>query len=56
MMSLIAFLHFPLTRIHPNAAGAHFAAECAGAQGKFWEMHDLLFERQDEWAALPNIN
>ncbi len=52
----IAFLHFPLTQRHPNAAGAHFAAECAGAQGKFWEMHDLLFERQDEWAALPNIN
>ena len=52
----IAFLHFPLTQIHPNAAGAHFAAECARVQGKFWEMHDLLFERQDEWAALPNIN
>ena len=52
----IAFLHFPLTQRHPNAAGAHFAAECAGAQGKFWEMHDLLFERQDEWSALPNIN
>ena len=52
----IAFLHFPLVQIHPNAAGAHFAAECAGEQGKFWEMHDLLFERQDEWAALPNVN
>ena len=52
----IAFLHFPLVQIHPNAAGAHLAAECAGEQGKFWEMHDLLFERQDEWAALPNVN
>ncbi len=52
----VAFLHFPLTQRHPNAAGAHFAAECAGAQGKFWEMHDLLFERQDEWSALPNIH
>lgn len=52
----IAFLHFPLVQIHPNAAGAHFAAECAGAQGKFFEMHDLLFERQDEWSALPNVN
>ncbi len=52
----IAFLHFPLVQIHPNAVGAHFAAECAGAQGKFWEMHDLLFERQEEWAALPNVN
>jgi protein-disulfide isomerase/outer membrane murein-binding lipoprotein Lpp len=52
----IAFLHFPLTQIHPNAASAHAAAECAGEQGKFWEMHDLLFERQGEWANLPNIN
>ncbi len=52
----IAFLHFPLTQIHPNAAGAHAAAECAGEQGKFWEMHDLLFERQGEWSRLPNIN
>ena len=52
----IAFLHFPLTQLHPNAASAHIAAQCAGAQGKFWEMHDLLFERQDEWSALPNVN
>ena len=49
----LAFSHFPLTQIHPNAAGAHVAAECAGAQGRFWEMHDLLFERQGEWADLP---
>ena len=52
----IAFLHFPLTQIHPNAASAHAAAECAREQGRFWEMHDLLFERQGEWANLPNIN
>lgn len=52
----IAFLHFPLTRIHPNAVMAHAAAECAGNQGKFWEMHDLLFERQGEWSRLPNVN
>ena len=52
----LAFLHFPLTQIHPNAASAHAAAECAGEQGKFWEMHDLLFERQGEWSQLPNIN
>lgn len=50
----IAFLHFPLTSIHPNAAAAHAAAECAGDQGKFWEMHDLLFELQDEWSGLPD--
>ena len=52
----IAFLHFPLTQIHANAAMAHAAAECAGSQGKFWEMHDLLFERQGEWSNLPNVN
>ena len=52
----LAFLHFPLTQIHPNAAGAHAAAECAGSEDKFWEMHDLLFERQGEWSRLPNVN
>lgn len=52
----ITFLHFPLTRIHANAAMAHAAAECAGSQGMFWEMHDLLFERQSEWSSLPNVN
>jgi protein-disulfide isomerase len=39
--------HLPLPDVHPNAALAAVAAEAAGAQGKFWEMHDLLFERQD---------
>ena len=42
------FRHFPLTTVHPRAAAAAEAAEAAGAQGKFWEMHDLLFEHQDE--------
>ena len=41
------FRHFPLTTIHPHAAEAAEAAEAAGAQGRFWEMHDLLFEHQD---------
>jgi protein-disulfide isomerase len=40
------FRHFPLEQPHPHALGAAEAAECAGAQGKFWEMHDLLFENQ----------
>lgn len=40
------FRHFPLASIHPFAAHAAEAAEAAGAEGKFWEMHDLLFENQ----------
>ena len=42
-----AFRHFPLTRVHPHAERAAEAAEAAGAQGKFWQMHDLLFDNQD---------
>ena len=41
-----AFRHFPLEGVHPNAELAAEAAECAGAQGRFWQMHDLLFENQ----------
>jgi protein-disulfide isomerase len=48
----LAFLHFPITQIHPNAGNASLLAICAGAQGKFWEMHDLLFARQAEWSNL----
>jgi len=43
----IAFRHFPLEEAHPQALVAAEAAECAGEQGKFWEMHDLLFANQD---------
>ncbi len=41
------FRHLPLTDVHPNAQLAAEAAEAAGEQGAFWEMHDLLMERQD---------
>lgn len=41
---------FPLITIHKNADLSAAAAEAAGLQGKFWEMHDKLFETQDEWA------
>ena len=41
-----AFRHFPLTQIHPHALAASAAAEAATRQGRFWEMHDLLFHRQ----------
>lgn len=44
------FKHFPLKALHPNAMPAALAAEAAGAQGKFWEYHDLLYAKQDEWA------
>jgi protein-disulfide isomerase len=40
------FRHFPLTNVHPHAEHAAEAAEAAGAQGRFWEMHDMLFEHQ----------
>jgi protein-disulfide isomerase len=40
------FRNFPLTEVHPFAEGAAEAAEAAGEQGKFWEMHDTLYENQ----------
>jgi protein-disulfide isomerase len=40
------FRNFPLTEIHQRSAYAAVAAEAAGFQGKFWEMHDILFENQ----------
>lgn len=42
----LVFRHLPLTDLHPFAGPAAQAAEAAGAQGKFWEMHDALFENQ----------
>ncbi len=41
-----AYRHFPLSEIHPRAVPVAEAAEAAGTQGKFWEMHDMLFESQ----------
>ena len=41
------YRHFPLAEAHPHAQHAAEAAEAAGAQGKFWEMHDILFQSQD---------
>src|SRR5262245_32583602 len=37
------FLDCPIAQLHPNAFRSHEAAQCAGAQGKYWEMHDKLF-------------
>lgn len=46
--------HFPLITIHQNAELAARASEAAGIQGKFWEMHDVLFERQASWSSSIN--
>lgn len=43
------YKHFPLS-IHPQAPAAGAAAECAADQGKFWEMHEVLFANQDKWS------
>jgi protein-disulfide isomerase len=43
----LAFRDFPIQNIHPQAQKAAEAAHCAAEQGKFWEYHDLLFEKQD---------
>ena len=48
----IVYRHFPMINIHDKAALAVAAAEAAGEQGKFWEMHDLFFQRQQEWTSL----
>jgi len=48
----IAFRHFPLISIHKNAFRAAVAAEVAASQNKFWEFHDVLFEKQQDWEAL----
>lgn len=46
------FRNFPLTQIHQNAMLGAEAAEAAGAQGKYWEMHDKLYENQKDWSEL----
>lgn len=48
------FRHYPLNQIHQNAFIASRAAESAGRQGKFFEMHDLLYENQEVWSQNSN--
>ncbi|MDP2656628.1 MAG: thioredoxin domain-containing protein, partial [bacterium] len=43
------YRHFPLTTLHKNSMQATWVAEAAGAQGKFWEMHDKLLDMQKDW-------
>ena len=49
----VVFRHYPL-RNHANAVPAALAAEAAGLQGKFWEMHDQLFKNQNAWSKADN--
>jgi len=48
------YRHFPLVQIHQNALPSSKASEAAGLQGKFWEMHDILYEKQTEWSTASN--
>ncbi len=45
----VTFREFPITKLHPHAVAAASAAEAAGLQGKFWEMHHLLYGNQKSW-------
>jgi len=47
----IYFRDFPLSSIHPFAEKAAEASRCAAEQGKYWEYHDMLFQKQNEWAS-----
>ena len=51
---LFVYRHFPLTQIHKNANLAAYAAEAAGAQNKFWEMYEKLFQNQKAWSDKDN--
>jgi len=52
----LVFRDFPIQSIHPNALPASIAAECANEQGKFKEMHDVLFEKQNQWNGVETAN
>lgn len=49
------FHHFPLTQIHSHALEASYGAAAAGLQGKFWEMHDLLYQNQSVWSQVGDF-
>lgn len=48
------FRNLPLTSLHPNAFAGARAAEAAGYQGKYWQMHDMLYENQNSWSQASN--
>lgn len=51
----LIFRHFPITAAHPNTWTASLYAEAAGRQGRFWEMHDVLFQTQPLWSSLRSV-
>lgn len=51
----VVFRHLPLQQIHKNAAAAAQAAEAAGRQGRFWQMHDMLYEKQKAWESATDV-
>jgi protein-disulfide isomerase len=51
----VVYRYFPLRQIHKSADLAAQASEAAGLQGKFWEMHDLLFSRQTQWSTASDV-
>jgi protein-disulfide isomerase len=50
----VVFRNFPLA-MHEHAREAALAAEAAGFQGRFWEMHDVLYREQEAWSKAPNV-
>jgi protein-disulfide isomerase len=50
----VVFRNFPL-KVHEHAREAALAAEAAGVQGHFWEMHDVLYREQEAWSKAPNV-
>lgn len=48
------FRNFPIPDLHPNAKAAAASAEAAGLQGKYWQMHDKLYETQNDWSSLSS--
>jgi len=52
----LVYRDLPIDSLHPNARLAHIASECADEQGKFWEYHDVLFQKQSEWQRMNSID
>ncbi|MFA6475102.1 MAG: DsbA family protein [Patescibacteria group bacterium] len=51
----LSYNDFPLRQVHPSGALAAEAGQCAYAQNRFWDYHDLLFQRQSEWPIADNV-